>query len=179
MTMQEIRRKGARPDVLTRGRGNSLDPIERIAAEHAVQLELCDALEFIADGLPDRIDRRLIREVTGVLTHGVLGHFRFEENVLFPLLRERAGGDPSLVCALEQLEKEHGRDEDISHELAEELRLVEEQGRARNAEMLGYMLRGYFEGQRRHIEWENALILPLARKVLSKDDLKELVRSGG
>jgi hypothetical protein len=40
--------------------------------------------------------------------------------------------------------------------------------------MLGYMLRGFFEQQRRHIEWENRVLLPLARRTLTKADLVEL-----
>ncbi len=150
------------------------DPIDRIVSEHTWQLELCDALEYIADGLPDSIDRRLVREVSAILGHGLEAHFRAEEQFLFPLLRRRGSGDPSLVAALDQLEMEHVRDEDISSELLEELTFVAEQGRARNADMLGYMLRGFFEGQRRHIAWENAVVVPAARRLLQQEDLQSL-----
>ena len=40
-------------------------------------------------------------------------------------------------------------------EIAEELAQFVEDGRPRNPEMLGYMLRGFFVSQRRHIAWEN------------------------
>ena len=33
------------------------------------------------------------------------------------------------------------------------------------------MLRGFFEHQRRHIEWENRVLLPLARQTLTRADL--------
>jgi hemerythrin-like domain-containing protein len=69
---------------------------------------------------------------------------------------------------------EHVRDEDVSSELLEELTFVAEQGRARNADMLGYMLRGLFEGQRRHIAWENTVVVPAARRLLQQDDLQSL-----
>lgn len=156
------------------GQPISANPLDRIVAEHALQLELCDALEYIADGLPDSIDRRLVREVIAILGHGLEAHFRAEEQMLFPLLRRRGGGDPSLVAALDQLQMEHVRDEDISSELLEELTFVAEHGRARNADMLGYMLRGFFEGQRRHIAWENAVVVPAARRLLQQDDLQSL-----
>jgi len=155
-------------------RSISADPIDRIVAEHTWQLELCDALEYVADGLPDSIDRRLVREVIAILGHGLEAYFRAEEQLLFPLLRRRGGGDPSLVAALDQLELEHVRDEDISSELLEELTFVAKQGRARNADMLGYMLRGFFEGQRRHIAWENAVVVPAARRLLQQEDLQSL-----
>lgn len=153
------------------------NPIDIIAREHAFQLELNKSLEFIADGLPDQVDRRLVKEVVAILSNGLEAHFQLEEHVLFPLLRRRAGGDAGLVAALDQLVAEHERDQDISAELVDELRVLAERGRPRNAEMLGYMLRGYFEGQRRHIEWENAVVLPAARRLLSTEDLDMVARS--
>ena len=59
-------------------------------------------------------------------------------------------------------------------ELADELQLLVDTGMVRNAEMLGYMLRGFFEHQRRHIEWEKGVLLPLARQTLTPADLAEL-----
>lgn len=155
------------------------DPVSRIVTEHAMQLELCDALEFIADSLPDAIDKRLVREVISILEHGLEAHFRAEEQLLFPLLRRRGGGDHSLIAALDQLEMEHVRDEDISSELLEELNYVAAHGQARNADMLGYMLRGFFEGQRRHIAWENKVVVPAARRLLTDDDLQHLATLQG
>lgn len=153
---------------------SSQNPIDMIAMEHALQLELNKALEFIADGLPDQVDRKLVSRVTAILDKGLDAHFEFEEQVFFPMLRTCAAGDAALIAALDQLAVEHERDEDIGMELVEELRYLAEQGRARNAEMLGYMLRGYFEGQRRHIEWENAVVLPAARRLLGQEQLEAL-----
>ncbi len=167
-------RNGSGPEEASRSGLPSGNPLDRLAAEHTLQLELCSLLEFIADGLPDRIDRRLVREVTTVLAHGLTAHFKFEEDVLFPLLRQRASADAALIAALDQLESEHGRDADLGEELAEELNAFCLKGQARNVEMLGYMLRGYFEGQRRHIEWENTIVLPAARRLLTFEDLQDL-----
>lgn len=155
-------------------RNASIGPIDRIVADHAVQLELCDVLEAIADGLPDMVDKRLVRQVIAILEHGLAPHFRAEEDFLFPLLRLRGASDPSLIAALDQLEAEHLRDDDICAELIEELRNLADRGGPRNADMLGYMLRGFFEGQRRHISWENAVVVPAARRILNQADLAEL-----
>lgn len=157
-------------------KSTSDDPLDIIAREHALQLELSKSLEFIADGLPAQVDRRLVREVIAILTRGLSAHFEMEERYLFPLLRQRAQGDRALVAALDQLAMEHVRDDDISAELVDELTVLAEEGRARNAEMLGYMLRGYFESQRRHIEWENAVVLPAARRLLTEGDRLDLSR---
>ena len=42
--------------------------------------------------------------------------------------------------------------------------------------MVGYMLRGFFEAYRRHIEWENRVVLPLASNKLDADALKKLAK---
>jgi hemerythrin-like domain-containing protein len=93
--------------------------------------------------------------------------------MLFPLLRERAREGSSLEAILSQLEAEHAADESLAHELADELQLLGDAGHARNPEMLGYMLRGFFERLRRHIEWETRLLLPLARRTLTHADLAQ------
>ena len=151
-----------------------MDPLDRLAGEHTLQLELCDALEFIADGLPGRFDGKLLRRAIDVLAHGMTQHFDFEESVLFPLLRRCAGADATLIAALDQLEVEHGRDGGLCSELADELRFFLSREQPRNAEMLGYMLRGYFESQRRHIEWENSIVLSAARRLLVAQDCIEV-----
>ena len=43
-----------------------------------------------------------------------------------------------------------------------------------NPNMVGYMLRSFFESYRRHIHWENAVVLPLARSRLTEEDVEEL-----
>lgn len=151
-------------------------PIDMLAVEHALQLELNKALECIADGLPDQVDRGLVGRVTAILDKGLAAHFEFEEKVLFPMLRASASasGEAALLAALDQLALEHDRDHDIDVELVEELRFLAEQGRARNAEMLGYVPRCCFEVRRRHIEWENAVILPAARRILGREQIEAL-----
>jgi hypothetical protein len=43
-----------------------------------------------------------------------------------------------------------------------------------NPDMVGYMLRGFFERYRRHVHWENTLVMPLARLRLTPEDLDAL-----
>ncbi len=157
----------------------SINPIDRIIQEHALQLRLCDMLEHIADGLPQKFDKGEIAEAGATLCKGMTAHFALEENILFPLLSQRARSDPHLSAVIAQIAKEHDRDEDLSGELAEELRLVVETGKVRNPDMLGYMLRGYFVSLRRHIEWEDALIIPAARRLLTTQDLEQLSAAMG
>lgn len=152
------------------------DPISLLEAEHASLLALCDVLEQIADRLPNHVSRKLAGLAASQLAFDLQTHIRFEEDDLFPLLRERAFLDYPIRSILKQLEREHEADETYAQEIAEELRIIADNGDPRNAEMLGYMLRGFFDSQRRHIQWENALLLPIAREVLQPSDLDRLSR---
>lgn len=151
---------------------SSPDPLALVLEDHALQLELCDLLELIADSLP-RFDPVIAGSAASLLRRGLEPHQRLEEDMLFPLLRRRAAGDSQLHAVVQLLEAEHASDAGAAHELADELQAVADTGLMRNADMLGYMLRGVFERLRRHIGWENGVLLPLARRALTPDDLVE------
>jgi hemerythrin-like domain-containing protein len=166
--------KGLRPQPATpRHICGSPDPLALLEEDHAIQLELCDILECIADRLP-HVDRAIARPAAAILRRGIASHLELEEAMLFPLLLRRAPPASPLNAIIKQLEAEHASDASFAAELADELQLMVDTGRVRNAEMLGYMLRGFFERQRRHIEWERSVLLPLARQTLTPSDLAEL-----
>ncbi|MFN4143388.1 hemerythrin domain-containing protein [Aestuariivirga sp.] len=145
-----------------------------IANAHAVQVQMCDALERIADGLPDEVDRRLCAQVASCLQFDLPLHHHDEEAALFPLLRERALPEDGLAQILDRLASEHASDNDFASEIAEALELLGQGGRPDNPDMLGYMLRGFFERYRRHVHWENTLVMPIARMRLTPEDLEQL-----
>ncbi len=147
------------------------NPLDVIASAHAVQADMCDDMERIADGLPDEVDRRLCARVASCLEFDLPLHHHDEEHALFPLLRKRALPEDGLDRILERLAAEHASDNDFASEIAEALERLGQGGRPQNPEMLGYMLRGFFERYRRHVQWENTLVMPLARLRLTADDL--------
>ncbi len=150
------------------------NPVDVIAHAHAHQMQICDAMERIADGLPDDVDRRLCAQVAASLQFDLPLHHHDEETGLFPLLRERARPEDGLDEILARLESEHDTDGDFAAEIAEALDQLGQGTRHSNPDMLGYMLRGFFERYRRHVYWENTLVLPIARLRLSPDDLELL-----
>jgi hemerythrin-like domain-containing protein len=150
------------------------NPLDVIAHAHAYQIQMCDAMERIADGLPDEVDRRLCAQVASCLLFDLPMHHHDEETALFPLLRQRALPEDGIDIILERLAFEHSTDNDFASEIAEALDLLGQGGRPGNPDMLGYMLRGFFERYRRHVHWENTLVMPLARLRLAKDDLQNL-----
>lgn len=128
---------------------------DRLKRTFERQLKLCNDLEAIADSLPTGTDRQfclhLARQIGPVLrdAHAV------EEQFLFPGLVERGGSGADLV---ERLRLEHIEDECFGEEVQYEL-LQLGQGRAALApEATGYMLRGFFEGMRRHMRHELELL---------------------
>lgn len=149
-------------------------PLDLIEQEHLVQAQLCDSLERIADGLPDNVDRMLCRKVIHSLQFEVPLHHRDEELGLFPLIEKRAVPDDNIQDILARLALEHATDECFAGELLESLESLSEGRKLKNPDMVGYMLRSFFESYRRHIHWENAIVLPLARARLTRDDLNEL-----
>jgi hemerythrin-like domain-containing protein len=150
------------------------NPLDMIASAHALQVQMCDAMERIADGLPDEVDRRLCAQVASCLEFDLPLHHHDEEHALFPLLRRRALPEDGVDNILERLAAEHSSDNDFASEIAEALETLGQGGRPANPEMLGYMLRGFFERYRRHVQWENTLVMPLARLRLTADDLGQL-----
>lgn len=150
------------------------NPLDVIASAHAFQADMCDALERIADSLPDEVDRRLCAQLASCLEFDLPLHHRDEEACLFPILRSRALPEDGLEDILERLASEHQSDNDFASEISEALERLAQGGRPDNPEMLGYMLRGFFERYRRHVQWENALIMPLARLRLGPADLRLL-----
>lgn len=150
------------------------DPIGLLREEHALQNELCNLLETLADGLPHQFDRALAQVSISILETGMPSHMRLEEEALFPLLRQRVPDSHPMHSALSCLEHEHDRDGAAVVEIADALRSAISLGRVANPDMLGYMLRGFFDSQRRHIAWEEAVVLPTARDVLTAADLRAI-----
>jgi hemerythrin-like domain-containing protein len=150
------------------------NPLDVIASAHALQAQICDAMERIADGLPDEVDRRLCAHVASCLQFDLPLHHHDEEHALFPLLKTRARPEDGMDAILDRLTAEHSSDMDFACEIAEALDSLGRGARAANPNMLGYMLRGFFERYRRHVQWETALVMPLARLRLTQEDLGAL-----
>ena len=150
------------------------NPLDVISSAHALQVQMCDALERIADGLPDEVDRRLCAQLAALLQYDLPLHHHDEEAALFPLLRRRARPEDGLEEILDRLVSEHSADNDFASEIAEALDTLGQGGRPANPEMLGYMLRGFFERYRRHVQWESTLVMPMARLRLTPQDLEAL-----
>ena len=152
------------------------DPLDTLEQDHARQLSLCDILEQIADSLPADMDHSRCQQAASALRHDLPLHHQDEEQGLFPLLRRHAPQSERLAAIMAQLSSEHATDQGFAEELGEQLESLARGHRPSNPEALGYMLRGFFESYRRHIHWENKILLLVARQTLTEADLDELYR---
>ena len=150
------------------------NPLDTLAHEHIRQKWLCDVLETIADGLPGNLEVALARAAADILKTDAPRHHEKEETCLFPLLTQRAQPDDNIEALIRQLTREHLADDTYSSDLIHLLEEMAEGERPANPEMAGYMIRGFLESYRRHIAFEDLVIMPLARLRLTSWDLTKL-----
>jgi hemerythrin-like domain-containing protein len=151
--------------------GNALALIREELSHHVL---LCSVLEAIADGLPGDVDVSLTRYAVPLLTESVQRHVSLQENCLFPVLRASKGlSGENVEGVLEQLAHEHSEDQSLALEIADTLTEYLKDSTALNAETVGYLLRCFFEGYRRHAAWERLVLDRFAQR-LSMDDLVQL-----
>ncbi|MEO0496004.1 MAG: hemerythrin domain-containing protein [Pseudomonadota bacterium] len=144
-------------------RAPAIDPklVERLQAHLTSQLDLCAALETIADGLPDNVCRQTCLHAARSIYPIVKSAHEFEEDELFPAIKEVfLAQDTRPESPFERLMEEHWEDESFGQELAEVIREFVA-GRDTNTDKLSYMLRGFFEGLRRHIAFEKEVFTPI------------------
>lgn len=139
-------------------------PIEHVAAAlgeaYKGQMGLCDLLEAIADSLPSRVNRQqclfVARMIAPILQRAHLA----EEAHLFPRIIGRTDGSD----LVERLRMEHIEDECFADEVQLELLQLGRGEPVLGPEATGYMLRGFFEGIRRHCRFDIELLATLAAR---------------
>lgn len=143
-------------------------PGARFLADHALQLEVCRGLLALADGLPKTADHNLTQRLIEIFNAAWLGHVRFQEEVICPLLKRRHGGGQWECAAL--FDRQHSEIRFANDELVETLRVAVSSGAASDA--LAYLLRHVSERRRDHIEAEHVLLLPVLREALAPIERK-------
>jgi hemerythrin-like domain-containing protein len=121
---------------------------------------ICDDLEHVADLLPHSVDQQFCLSVARRLPLCVQSAHEFEEKHVFALVgKPRPMVEPS-ASTLERLRFEHWGDQDYAHDVGHALReFIRVQDKTRT-DALAWMLRGFFDGLRRHIAFDRAFILP-------------------
>ena len=118
-------------------------------------LDLCDLLEIIADALP-HADAGLCISTADALEPLVEAAHVLEEEVLFPLLS--ASRRPELDRTMARLRQEHLSDSCTAEEVSEILHDMAAGRPALSPDAVGYLLRAFFDGMRRHVRGELELM---------------------
>jgi hemerythrin-like domain-containing protein len=129
------------------------------------QARVCDELENIADRLPDSVDSQsCLRTAQHILPVVKTAH-DFEDKILFPLLEAQIPYFTEMKGTIERLRFEHWGDQEYAEDVRHALREYVRQREKANIDSLAWMLRGFFEGMRRHIAFDREYLLPIVRSV--------------
>ena len=145
-------------------------PCLDIGKAHDRKLQLCEAMEAIADALPSAIDRLQCLQIASQLVPLLRESHRYEEEDVFPAF-EKAGGRDffTRAASVRRLKVEHVEDECAAQDLTEVLLEIGHGGAVENPEAIGFMLRGLFETMRRHIAFEREHVLPIVAELAERD----------
>jgi hemerythrin-like domain-containing protein len=153
------------------------DPIAFIRQDHDRQCEICDQLEDMANFLDQPPELKQIESIRSFLTEDLNRHIEDEEIDLFPALARRCKSDPVLDGILYQLASEHELDRGLVDPILKEINMIVENGAARHPMRLVARVHAFVETQRRHLTWENRVVLPLAERQLTDEDKQAMGRS--
>lgn len=152
------------------------EPLEVLYADHFRALVACRLLSTLAlshEGAAAAVQAARIRLY---LERDLPIHWADEEEDLFPLLRQRCAEAEKLNGLLTLLSEEHEQNGALVGVAIDYLdRLAA--GEARHDAIEAREKTGLFsELQRRHLAWENSMLLPLARRWLAPEDMSGLGR---
>ena len=151
----------------------SNDPLSVIVQDRSNQRVICDHLEQIADQLGGSVNRDLCHSVLQSLESD-LPLYHLDEELFFSVLCSQDESDRALAKYAELATAEHRLNETYFFELAEPLSDIGAGGTLYNINTVGYMLRCCFEGLRRHLNWEDTVILDGRLETLTAPGLRTL-----
>ena len=152
-------------------------PLEFLLAEHYRLRAALTQLDWLARGNVGEARRRLAKALLRYFTEDYPLHVADEEADFFPLLHQCGAGDAAFSASLETLAGEHRADVAQLAQVVAGLRdLAAAAPRDAIPPTFAAEARAYTEALRRHIAWENAVLLPAARERLSAPDLRRLAQ---
>lgn len=135
-------------------------PCLDMSRAHDRKLQLCDALESLADTLPFQVDRMTCLTIAATLVPLLRESHRYEEEIVFPAFASSGDGE-ARARSISRLKSEHVEDECSAQDLTDALLAIGHGSDIENPEALGFMLRALFEALRRHIAFEREHVLPV------------------
>ena len=149
------------------------EPLEFLFAEHYRHRQMCKILEYLA--VTPKFEATLIATTDDFIRYDLALHVIDEEEDLFPLLRRRCSVEDDIEDVLGRLSADHALDQ----ELARAVRTLFAQAlEKREAPALfpgaPETLVRLARQEKSHMALEKAVVMPLARRRLTADDLSAL-----
>lgn len=149
--------------------------IYQMTAEHrhieTVTKSLRDAVAALGNG--QRLNVEKLRNVVEFLrVYAGRRHHQREEALFFPILVRR--GVPAQGCPLGGLKHEHEKGRALISALDERITFYEQQ-RPGSGQVLRQTLQEIIKLYRHHLWMEDAMVFPMAEKLVSEDDNRELM----
>lgn len=150
------------------------NPLAFIAEDHLRTRQICKLVDAAStEAVPDQAD---LERILTYLNVEFAIHLADEDDDLFPLMRERCKPEDEIEKLLKRLEKDH-RKADEQAPLVRDIVLRCIGGSTRFSALEHEALKAFSAHLRRHLIFENAILLPLAQARLSEDDLAQLRRT--
>lgn len=149
------------------------EPVNIVIGERLQQRAICNGLEHIANNLSGTICRQLCENVLSKLNHD-LAMFHRDEEALFEIILAH---EPDANCAancINLIKSEHETNEAYVLDLFDPLSQICEGSMPHYINAVGYALRCYFDGVRRHLNWEDFLLFGDRLSHITTDDTQEL-----
>lgn len=149
------------------------EPLEFLFAEHYRHRQMCKILEFLA--VCQDFDAELVASTDDFIRYDLALHVIDEEDDLFPLLRRRCAEDDDIEDVLGRLSADHALDQELARAVRAVLALALER-RVAPAAIPGApeTLLQLARQEKSHMALENAVVMPLARRRLTGEDLLAL-----
>ena len=154
-----------------------LRPLRLIRAEHGRQLIVGKELVRLASLRDIDTVIEMGAPLFAFFTEDLLLHHQDEEADLFPILRLVCPPQDRIEPVLEELDRDHAVESYLMRSIVVDLRRVLGGKKAESAAFFFDSLNLFARDHERHLAWENEVVLPLASKRLSSDDLEELGRN--
>jgi len=152
-----------------------LEPIEYIFADHCRQRDMCTALKALCQqkNLGD-IETEWVRVMLDCLEVDLPLHVADEEKDLFPRLRQKAKPEDKFEDTLYLLSSEHERDRVLVQDVLEGIRSLANGMPIDNTNEFRTSAQVFSQIHLSHLNWENTVILELARLRLDAQDQRAM-----
>ena len=158
----------------TAGLGDLSNPLDYIAEDHMREREICALIDQI--GAIASFDGVQIDRILAFLDIQLPQHLADEEIDLFPIMLKRCDPEDEIEKVIAKLHADHAHARTDAPSIAKVIRAIRNPPR-KPTPMECDLLTEFARQARRHLILENAIILPIARARLIKEDLKSMAAS--